>query len=1393
MRRRTLILLALSGCLAVGACSIAVNIEKWSKAEGQACPHLGQIDRYDALAPTKVELGRMLHYACCDCHAAWADYEKTNEIGNTVTKREKIDIFQKTQIVEIGREDIITNSDLVYLVEDAPYVRGLDQTDWSIANGGVGGGTYKFYQIDGRKAVRISTETLIGSQYSTLDSSNKGYSSFAIQKELSSGTITVSFDYKMYDLNTTSYSNEPRTHAVFEGRDYNEIVELDFATDNKWHSYSFSSISGFELDTILFNMHHFNGEMYIANLSVTSNGLHAPVIETHGAGVRFSTVSGADYYVVHDNNNNPNQITINADQAEDGLITYRPEAAGMHDIYVTAHSNDENIGYSTSSVIEDVEVSPVFYYDNFANEYYVDKTWVDTKNSWIQGGDYKYDTTDIDRASGWGSVTSGSTEYYHAYYTDDGAFTQDANQRLRFNSTEANSNLARIVSEAKELGTNVLQVSHNDSYLNGDQKLEDNAELKIIMDYAYANNLKVIVMSNAIYAASASGTDEATIRSQVYNYLSAYGTSLIQHPAFYGFTLRDEPTNNEQDVYRVSWTARAVKDYFTENYVSKNLAVECPFFVCALLQQGNGDTFCCDPNYMYYVENWLRITGLNYYSTDIYTYTTQVYNTSSFNGSSTDEVIDLNYEIYMKLKSRYKGLRMHLTTTANNDKYNRSAVNQYDIYGSTLYAAALNNYGISRYSYYPAIWTYHWQNGVVNRNGSHTSKYNWIKGAQSQFEMIQDKLYGYEATSLSTQTNGGYSSTSANTRRMDVELTKGEETAKMVVNYNSQSNKTSSFSVAIPANKSYYLFGNGVNTAGQYSANGVNVTLTNGQAVLITNEDLSGLNVDSINELIANANGLKLKSNIAYAQFALLANEIDSIYSSLSPISKNKVVGYETYLNNKQLVDKNANILYDQTFNYYENNDGTNPIFTKVSDSSYGEMNSMDFAYTRNYMQLWLETNLIDEDWSSYTRLGFFLKADAPITDRGFFNVNNVWGSITANITTIDASSNLYFYEFDLSSISAAFTDQTQFEIYFGSNLNHVEISNFVNISRFEISSPITAANKNGSGAWGSLDKNENQEFVWEKSYSTMAFANRTYVDPAKFTDVVITVTNTCDVNLYVAYWGGIDWARVPTDLNVGTTISFKFSVDVWNNGETIYLDCYEIGNDSSSKGSILLSLEPVFEKDYSKYQAAVNSMNSLSTNNRSDLAKFILKYPSVDALLNELTTDEKNALNGYSTYTANKATATSKAGILYSGGYKCVNDDKTLTAFTDNDFGTMHRQTDPSGTQVNNREIKFLDDLTGVNWGKYAYMGIYVRYDHTVSDAGVFLPDNNWSYSSWGNQSRGATLIDANTNLYYYEWPVDYLSAFTNGNSAISFYFAGGGVLVNHTYMEVSNIVFFN
>lgn len=1025
--------------IAIPVVIIAFDSGSFNPASAE-CKH-GSVEEHNALAPTLSREGLMHHYACCDCHAAFQDETYKIQLSvNTTTDRDKLSITRKTAINPIDKSYVSNDDDIILVNEN--HVYGLDQTNWMSTQSGIGSGNVEYYSLDSKKALRISTEELDANHFASLDDNYYGYSEIAFSKRLT-GTITMKFDYKLYDLNTDKFNNESKVQAVWYSEDgYKRTSDMELITDNKWHTVVVSSPVKMTTNDIAFKIHHFDGEMYISNLSLTSTGLDFPILFREGGSVKWESVPNADYYIVNDSNNNPNEIRVEASSASENILTYKPTAAGKHNIYVTAYDSDGVYDPSISNVVEGIEVDPVFFYDNMINKYYINDSYLSDGNS---------DSSDKALVSNWGHEDG----KYYAWYTNNGTYTTNENERLRFNTTDSNGNLARIVREAKELGTNVLHVSHQDGYL-GNQTLESNQELKTIMDYAHANNLKVTIMSNVIYAASVNGPSEATVRSQVQGYLKAYGKTLLEHPAFYGFALRDEPPREGygelQSVEYVSWTARAVLDYYAENYGSINFSCERPFFVCALLQYGGTNIFHCEYDYENYVETWLRITGLDYFSTDIYTYTTQQ------KYGDNPEGIDINYNILMQLKKRYKNLKMHLTITSNNDVYERASCNQYDIFGSTLYAAAMNNYGVSRYTYYPAMDTYHWSNGVVNRDGSHTSKYEWIKQAQAQYEFIHDKLYDYYPIDASYVTDGEYgqkeswlsSKERTNTRRMDITLSNGTYEATMIVNYNSQADKVSTFSVTIPTGKLYYKFGMG-ETSTEYISTGGSVSLTNGTAVLIMDASEKQV-LANINELIETANNLNTDTKQAKAQFTLLGDKINSLYSNLDSGMKARVKNYSEFSEKSNTISKGVSILYNGGYNYLE---GENQLeFYDNSDPMFGNMQTYEWPETKSgNIQLCLDTFLVGEDWSIYKSVGLFMRFSHAPTDNTFLIVNN-WSQdwVPATKTLIDESTNLYFYEFDMSSVTGPFTANTYFQVYFNPsegdvtpvNMTKMEVSNLV-------------------------------------------------------------------------------------------------------------------------------------------------------------------------------------------------------------------------------------------------------------------------------------------------------------------------------------------------------------
>ena len=258
----------------------------FKKVNGTTCLH-SHIEEYPGYAPDNVNKGEMHHYACCECHTAWSDSELTNEIGNTITNRGKIDIPKKSSITKIDKnmvgDDLIKN-----VVNSSPYVVGLDQTNWSSASNGKGPGNIFFYNIDNKNAIRLSTETLNSQKRQLLDTYNNGYSEFSVTNDII-GQVTASFEYKYYDLDDDFYVANHKAAISWINEEGSLITQndIELIPDNSWHTVVISSNSPVNLHLFTVKIHHFYGELYISNLSMTAPKLDAPVLYQYKQGVKL--------------------------------------------------------------------------------------------------------------------------------------------------------------------------------------------------------------------------------------------------------------------------------------------------------------------------------------------------------------------------------------------------------------------------------------------------------------------------------------------------------------------------------------------------------------------------------------------------------------------------------------------------------------------------------------------------------------------------------------------------------------------------------------------------------------------------------------------------------------------------------------------------------------------------------------------------------------------------------------------------------------------------------------------------------------------------------------------------------------------------------------------------
>lgn len=126
----------------LGGSLLAVGLSRNSyKVTAEECTH-SNVVHYDGVSPTS-GTGYVEHWACCECHSAWADEARTTKIGNTETDRSKIDIFGI--YLTVNHEPV--GQDMQWTLPMEPvYDKGIDST------------AYVFSGIDSVKEFWVETQ-----------------------------------------------------------------------------------------------------------------------------------------------------------------------------------------------------------------------------------------------------------------------------------------------------------------------------------------------------------------------------------------------------------------------------------------------------------------------------------------------------------------------------------------------------------------------------------------------------------------------------------------------------------------------------------------------------------------------------------------------------------------------------------------------------------------------------------------------------------------------------------------------------------------------------------------------------------------------------------------------------------------------------------------------------------------------------------------------------------------------------------------------------------------------------------------------------------------------------------------------------------------------------------
>ena len=527
--------------------------------------------------------------------------------------------------------------------------------------------------------------------------------------------------------------------------------------------------------------------------------LSAPVVSKGlGYTVTWSEVANADYYTIHDDNDYRAYTVVMAG-AE---LSYKAEVVGNHNVYVKAHSYSQTLNSATSNTVATPEVKPVFSYKA------------------MQDGLYKFSSSQM---STMGISTTGyyydsSDKKYFAYYNKDIGWTPYPSQATDWSSPEE---FPAHAQRLKDMGNNIIMVNHDTPAMFKDGEVWEASRLKYVMDTAWSIGMKVLVCDQVLYKLSMSdnsGTG-ATSKSQVTTAInnSKGFKHYVTHPAFYGFSLDDEPYGKY--ISAMSYTISAIDD------ACEKLGVENPFYLACLFQAQGGEIgkemYLTQSSLEEYYEKWLAIDGVDgqYLYVDIYTQHAMDQPTNRYN-TSFEVVYSDSY-----LGGKYD---FHQAITAHTQ--NDGVLLEQDLYMSLLYAAAHNVAGYSWFCYFPISGELAGSlagfdgNGYGNGIGNNASGcyYNAAQRAAAQYELIQGWLDGYEWMTRNHNDSKNLLTTT---------LSNGTKTATMYVNADVDS---MSGSVTVTASGSVcYLVGYGVGTAeAPYKIVSGSVTLAPGQAVL---------------------------------------------------------------------------------------------------------------------------------------------------------------------------------------------------------------------------------------------------------------------------------------------------------------------------------------------------------------------------------------------------------------------------------------------------------------------------------------------------------------------------------------------------------------------------------
>lgn len=311
---------------------------------------------------------------------------------------------------------------------------------------------------------------------------------------------------------------------------------------------------------------------------------------------------------------------------------------------------------------------------------------------------------------------------------------------------------AETIKEYKDCGFNILFLSYTHQFDGRDFETSD---AKKLMDIAHEQGLKCFVFEKVtsvlsrnnnkgslIKPGEADGVNSFESQEALNAYVGEVIKDVIKHPAFYGFTLRDEPTYKEME--SIAEVYKAIQAAAPGCFVNMNLFPieakgENKFYP-------GGAQMTAEDCYWKYMERMHELTGAPYIQYDDY----------PLKGTTESPLVNGMHLVGLKLTAEFckeNNLRFNKVFqsselwTGKNNYFCRKNTKQ-DMYWQTNLGMAFGVKDFSYWTYYPAVNTdgehYNETSTFLTKYGEKNDMYYWMSEIHPQMQNTAKALMNFD-------------------------------------------------------------------------------------------------------------------------------------------------------------------------------------------------------------------------------------------------------------------------------------------------------------------------------------------------------------------------------------------------------------------------------------------------------------------------------------------------------------------------------------------------------------------------------------------------------------------------------------------------------------------------